>query len=105
MDNRHEWNGIEMERDAMIAHGCSRFLKERLVDCSDIYSCYVCSKCGVIATKDKKKDIYVCHSCAKLSENQGEISYANKIVIPYCFKLLIQELMAINILPRIKTED
>lgn len=93
----------EMERDAMIAHGCSLFLKERFVDTSDIYTTWVCSKCGLIA--QKKKDIWICGSCSKLIENQGEISYANKVIMPYAFKLLIQELMAINILPRIKTKN
>jgi len=95
----------EMERDAMISHGCSLFLKERLVDTSDIYTCYVCNKCGLIASKQMNKDIYVCHSCNKLPENQGEIVYANKIQIPYAFKLLVNELMAINILPRIRVKN
>jgi DNA-directed RNA polymerase II subunit RPB2 len=94
-----------MERDAMISHGCSLFLKERLVDTSDIYSTWVCSKCGLIATKNMQKDIWFCNSCSKLPENANEIPYANKISIPYGFKLLVQELMAINILPRIKVKD
>lgn len=89
----------------MISHGCSLFLKERLVDTSDIYSCYVCSKCGLLASKKMDKDIYICHSCNKLPENEGEMSYATKISLPYGFKLLIQELMAINILPRIRVND
>jgi DNA-directed RNA polymerase beta subunit len=50
------------------------------------------------------EDIYICHACNKLPENQGEIAYANKVVMPYCFKLLVQELMAINILPRIRVK-
>lgn len=95
----------EMERDAMISHGCSLFLKERLVDTSDIYTTYVCSKCGLIAQKEKIKDIWVCNSCNKLPEYQGDVAYAIKVVMPYAFKLLIQELMAINILPRIKVND
>jgi DNA-directed RNA polymerase II subunit RPB2 len=95
----------EMERDAMISHGCSLFLKERLVDTSDIYTTWVCSKCGLIAQKIMDKDIWICNSCSKLPENQGDISYANKITLPYCMKLLIQELMAINILPRIRIKD
>jgi DNA-directed RNA polymerase II subunit RPB2 len=93
-----------MERDAMISHGCSLFLKERLVDTSDIYTCYVCSKCGLIASKKMDKDIYICHACNKLPENQGETAYAHKVVMPYAFKLLVQELMAINILPRIRVK-
>ena len=95
----------EMERDAMIAHGCSQFLKERLVDNSDIYTTWVCSKCGLIAQRKIDKDIWICNSCNKLPENNGEIAYATKVVMPYAFKLLIQELMAINILPRIKLND
>jgi len=86
----------EMERDAMIAHGCSQFLKERLVDTSDIYNIEVCNKCGIIATKMINKDVYYCMTC-----NGTEIS---KVTVPYAFKLLIQELMAINILPKIVPE-
>lgn len=93
-----------MERDALIAHGAAASLKERLVDCSDIYTMYVCSKCGMIASKDKYKNVYICKSCSKLPQNEGNIPYANKVVLPYAFKLLIQELMAINILPRISVK-
>lgn len=96
---------MEMERDAMISHGCSLFLKERLVDNSDIYACYVCSKCGLLASKKKEKDIYICHACAKLPEHNGEVLYAHKVQMPYSFKLLIQELMSINILPRIRIKE
>jgi len=39
----------EMERDVMIAHGMSRFCRERMYDVSDKYSVYVCKKCGMIA--------------------------------------------------------
>ena len=86
----------EMERDAMIAHGCSQFLKERLLDTSDLYKMEVCNKCGIIATKMINKNVYYCMAC-----NGTEISH---VVVPYAFKLLIQELMAINILPKIEPE-
>jgi len=74
----------EMERDAIIGHGVSRFLKERLFDKSDIYQIYVCDNCGNIATTQK-----YCKAC-----DSDEISKCN---LPYASKLLFQELMAMSI--------
>lgn len=85
----------EMERDCIISHGASAFLKERLMDVSDSYTCHVCDKCGLLAISGK--DILECRGCS----NQVAIS---KIQIPYAFKLLLQELMAMNIAPRLRTE-
>jgi DNA-directed RNA polymerase II subunit RPB2 len=87
----------EMERDAMIAHGIPIFLKEKFMDSSDIFKMHICTKCGLIAHKIINKNIYICDVC-KTSE-------INQIQIPYAFKLFMQELMAINILPRLKTKE
>jgi DNA-directed RNA polymerase II subunit RPB2 len=38
----------EMERDVMLAHGMSRFCRERLYDASDKYTTYICDMCGLI---------------------------------------------------------
>lgn len=86
----------EMERDALAAHGIAQFLKERTVDNSDIYTAYVCDICGLFAHKVPEKRYYTCKAC----QNTTKIS---KISIPYAFKLLVQELRSINILPRIRT--
>lgn len=97
----------EMERDAIIAHGMSKFLKEKMVDSSDAYKTYVCNKCGLFAQRLMKTgsksvispdDIYFCSAC----NNYTEIS---QICIPYAFKLLIQELMSMSIAPRIKFKN
>ena len=94
-----------MERDCMIAHGLSKFLKERMLETADVYTTYVCDDCGLFAQRmlrkeqksyASKRDIYECKAC----RNKTRIS---RISIPYAFKLLLQELTAMNIAPRIIT--
>lgn len=87
----------EMEKDAIVAHGMGQFLKERMMETSDITKVYICDDCGLFASKVIDKDYYNCKSC----HNSTRIS---AIVIPHACKLLFQELMAVNILPRIRTE-
>jgi len=87
----------EMEKDAMVAHGMGQFLKERMMETSDITKVYVCDDCGLFASKVIDKDYYACKAC----KNTTRIS---AVVIPHACKLLFQELMAVNILPRIRTE-
>ena len=87
----------EMEKDAIVAHGMSQFLKERLMETSDISKAYVCDECGMFAAKVIDKDFYRCKGC----HNSTRIS---AVVIPYACKLLFQELTSVNILPRIRTE-
>jgi DNA-directed RNA polymerase II subunit RPB2 len=87
----------EMEKDAMVAHGMSQFIKERMMETSDITKVYVCDECGMFASKVIDKDYYKCKGC----QNTSRIS---AVVIPYACKLLFQELTSVNILPRIRTE-
>ncbi len=87
----------EMERDVIIAHGASKFVKDRLYDASDKYSVHVCKKCGMIACYNDKEKIYLCNICDNKS------SFA-KVNIPYSAKLLFQELISMNVVPRILTE-
>ena len=87
----------EMEKDAMVAHGMGQFLKERMMETSDISKAYVCDECGMFASKVIDKDYYRCKGC----HNSTRIS---AVVIPHACKLLFQELTSVNILPRIRTE-
>ena len=86
----------EMERDCMIAHGASSFLKERMLDVSDKYTMYTCKQCGIISIVNPAKSIYKCGQC----DNYSDFS---KVNVPYACKLLFQELMSMNISPRIIT--
>jgi DNA-directed RNA polymerase II subunit RPB2 len=88
----------EMECWSMTSHGTSIFLRERMFNTSDGYQVHVCNSCGLIASKIIDKDIYICTAC----KNNTDTSL---IEIPYATKLLFQELMAINILPRIKVRE
>jgi hypothetical protein len=88
----------EMEKDSIEAHGMGQFTKERMMETSDIANFKVCDDCGLLATKVIDKDYYVCTPC----NNHTRISSVN---MPYATKLLFQELMSINILPKIKTEN
>ena len=96
----------EMERDVMIAHGISRFCRERLYDVSDKYSVHVCKKCGMIAQYNDStnnmtsKFNYTVHKCS-VCDNTTDFSY---VEIPYAFKLLAHELQTINCIPRLLTE-
>ena len=83
-----------MERDCMIAHGAARMLKERLFDVSDKYSVHVCRNCGLIAVANLRKDFFRCKRC-----DSGSNVY--QVHIPYAFKLLVHELMAMNLAPRL----
>lgn len=87
----------EMERDCMISHGASRFMRGRMYDASDKYSVYICKKCGLIASYNDKLHIHLCHTCS----NRTDFAY---VEIPYACKLIFQELNTMNIAPRLITE-
>jgi DNA-directed RNA polymerase II subunit RPB2 len=83
-----------MERDCIISHGASRFLRERMYDVSDKYSVYCCHDCGLIAAYNPAKNIRVCNTC----DNTMKFDY---VEIPYACKLLFQELNTMNVAPRL----
>lgn len=81
----------EMERDALIGHGTAYILQDRLINCSDGSDFFYCKRCRSIlfATKDACK-------CGSLK--------INDIRLPYVFKYLVYELLAMNIRVRVNCE-
>ncbi|ODQ63146.1 DNA-directed RNA polymerase III [Nadsonia fulvescens var. elongata DSM 6958] len=82
----------EMERDCVIAYGASQLLLERLMISSDAFEVDVCQTCGLMGYNGW------CTTC-QTSE------CVVKMTIPYAAKLLFQELISMNIAPRLKLGD
>lgn len=87
----------EMERDTLIGHGASMLLLERLLKESDVIVELVCQKCGAIAVEDQIRKKKYCPVCDSTDVQPVEMSYA--------FKLLLNELRALNINPKLTLED
>lgn len=88
----------EMERDCLIAYGASMMLKDRLLEESDKAEVNVCERCGLLSYYDIKQRRYICRVC-------GDKAKISTVVIAYAFKLLLQEMMSLNIAPRLIPKD
>ncbi|MDE1823937.1 MAG: DNA-directed RNA polymerase subunit B [Candidatus Micrarchaeota archaeon] len=87
----------EMERDALIGYGASLLLKERLLDQSDKTEVLICKECGSFGYYDHIKKVNVCPLCKSNSFSEVEISYA--------FKVLLDEIKSLHILPSVKLNE
>lgn len=82
----------EMERDCLIAYGTSQLLLERLMTSSDRHEIDVCETCGFMG--------YL-NWCQRCKSSRSVV----KMAIPYAAKLLIQELLSMNVTAKLKLED
>ena len=108
----------EMERDAIISHGLSQFLKESVMERSDGQENYltISNHTGEIAAFNEKRNIYLSPSCdgpIEFEKNKyGDFELVNKnnksfsfsrVNIPYTMKILIQECETMGIQLRLNT--
>ncbi|TAQ84906.1 hypothetical protein B7494_g6775 [Chlorociboria aeruginascens] len=82
----------EMERDCLIAYGASQLLLERLMLSSDAHEVDICESCGLMGYQGW------CQTC---KSTKG----VTTMTMPYAAKLLVQELLSMNVLVRLKLED
>ena len=109
----------EMERDSIISHGATEFLKESMLVRGDQYYMAVCNKTGGIAIYNPDQNVFMSpladgplkfvDSLDGLSTNVEHVTKFGRsfsvVRVPYVFKLFMQELQAINVKMAIITED
>ena len=108
----------EMERDAVITHGMSTFLKRSFMDRADAYKMAVCNKTGLISIYNPEKNLMM-SPCAdgplkfQMDVNSEEFTIDTTtrfgrsfsvLDIPYSFKLFLQEIQVMGIQTRIITD-
>ena len=88
----------EMEREVLIGHGAAMALKERLLDSSDRETVYVSADTGMVAVEDvEQRRIY--------DPVTGDEDNIHELEVSYAFKLLLDEMKALGIRPRLELVD
>jgi DNA-directed RNA polymerase II subunit RPB2 len=96
----------EMERDALIGHGISNFLRESLMKRSDGSEIMLCNGCGTVPIYNDKSGFYLCSLCdgpvqfigdtinnfELLPSLKRSIATFSKVEIPYSLEVLNKEL-------------
>lgn len=99
MDGRSKDGGFrmgEMEKDTLITHGAAFLVRDRMFEQSDHTLVPICRRCGVIASRPRRDLEIVKRSCpCHVCDKDDEIF---EMEMPYPWKLLTQECMAMNCL-------
>ena len=108
----------EMERDGLIAHGITAFLQESMLVRGDDYYMAICNKTGTVAIYNESQNLFLSplvdgpiKFSGAFDSEQLKIQTLSKygrsfsiVRVPYAFKLLMQELLTMNVQMRIITE-
>lgn len=88
----------EMEKDAIVAHGASQFLREKFMELSDNYTIHTNKRTGFMCAVNKKDNI-VKTLGGKGNDNDDICEHR----VPYAFKLMNQELQTMGIAMHLKS--
>ena len=108
----------EMERDALVGHGMADMLQGSMMERSDDFKLAVCNTSGTIAVYNEARDVFLSpYHDGPLAFERGEEGAVNNttvqrhgtsfsiVRVPYSFKLLWQELQALNIAMYVITDE
>jgi DNA-directed RNA polymerase II subunit RPB2 len=109
----------EMERDTIISHGMTNFMRESMMERADKYYLAVCNNTGMISIYNPSKGLFISPMAdgplqytGSLESESLRLKHVTKfgrsfsiVCIPYSFKLLVQELQTMNVQMRIITDD
>ena len=108
----------EMERDGVLSHGAAKFLQESMLTRGDEYYMAICNNTGTVAIYNHSQNLFLSpmsdgpikfNTTIDKNLNIENISKYGRqfsiVKVPYAFKLLMQELQAMNIQMRVITED
>ena len=109
----------EMERDVVISHGASEFLRESVMERADKYQIAICNTTGMMAVYNPSKNIFMSPMAdgplkftGSLDGNEQHLEQVSKfgrnfsvVNVPYSYKLLLQELQTMNVQMRLITDD
>ncbi len=108
----------EMEKDSILSHGMSAFLQDSMMEKGDKYQLAICNQSGMTAIYNPSTQQFISPMIdgpiqfSTDIENQMHMETVSRfgrsfsiVNVPYCFKLLMQELSTINVQMRIITED
>ncbi len=87
----------EMEGETLVGHGAAMLLQEKLIEDSDKLIEIICEKCGIVAINDQIRNRKYCPICNSSAVYPVEMSYG--------FKLLLDELKSLGIMPKIMIKD
>jgi len=87
----------EMEGETLIGHGAAILLHEKFLEDADKVVELICENCGVIAINDRIRNRKYCPICKGSKVYPVEMSYG--------FKLLLDELKALGIYPKLVLAD
>jgi len=108
----------EMEKDSILSHGMSAFLKDAMMEKGDKYYMAVCNQSGLIAIYNSAKNHFLSPAVdgpLKFTidlENQMHLETVSRfgrnfsiVAVPYAFKLFIHEMATMGVQLRLITDD